>query len=85
MWFYMEKLSDLKKELLPEANNIKVDMRLTLDYPEDYWLLESVRRMVGNFASRQEVNSLFNKNPDLYKVNWFRNSEWQAGQQAKKI
>jgi spore coat polysaccharide biosynthesis protein SpsF (cytidylyltransferase family) len=60
-------------------------MRLTLDYEEDYWLLESVRRMVGNLASRDKVDRLFLSNPDLYKINWFRNDEWKAGQLSKKI
>jgi spore coat polysaccharide biosynthesis protein SpsF (cytidylyltransferase family) len=60
-------------------------MRLTLDYKEDYWLLESVRRILGNLASRDEVNQLFLSNPDMYKVNWFRNKEWQSVQFSKKI
>ncbi len=57
--------------------------RLTLDYEEDYWLLESVRRMSGNLATRQEINKLFLSNPDLYKINWFRNQEWRENQLIK--
>jgi spore coat polysaccharide biosynthesis protein SpsF (cytidylyltransferase family) len=59
-------------------------MRLTLDYEEDYWMLESVRRMLGNLTSRDKVDQLFLSNPDMYKINWFRNEEWQLAQVNKK-
>ncbi|NQU71018.1 MAG: hypothetical protein HQ514_10740, partial [Rhodospirillales bacterium] len=51
----------------------------------DYWLLVSVLRMVGALADRQTINDLFRANPDLYKINWFRNEQWAAGQQAKEV
>ena len=85
MWYYIEKISDLKTKILPETRKNISNMRLTLDYEEDYWLLESVRRMLGNLASRYEVDKLFLSNPDLYKINWFKNKEWKAGQLSKKI
>lgn len=84
MWYRLESIPDLRSLALPDATPFELKVRLTLDYPEDYWLLESVRRMVGNLASRQEINRLFASNPDLYKVNWFRNEEWKQGQLAKK-
>jgi len=28
---------------------------------------------------------LFLSNPDMYKINWFRNEEWKAGQLSKKV
>jgi spore coat polysaccharide biosynthesis protein SpsF len=85
MWHYIEKIPDLKTKMLPEIRKNIAKMRLTLDYKEDYWLLESVRRILGNLASRDEVNQLFLSNPDMYKVNWFRNKEWQSVQFSKKI
>jgi spore coat polysaccharide biosynthesis protein SpsF len=85
MWYHMEKIPDLKTKILSETRKNISNMRLTLDYEEDYWLLESVRRMVGNLASRDKVDRLFLSNPDLYKINWFRNDEWKAGQLSKKI
>lgn len=85
MWYYVDKVPDLKKTVLPESDPDPVRVRLTLDYPEDFWLMDSVRRMVGNFATRPEIDALFRRNPDLYLVNWFRNEEWAAGQAAKKI
>ena len=84
MWYLLEKVPGIRFQELPELGE-PLRVRLTLDYPEDYWLLESVRRMVGNLASREEIDSLFRSNPDLYKINWFRNQEWKASQEAKRI
>jgi spore coat polysaccharide biosynthesis protein SpsF len=85
MWYYVEKIPGLKSIVLPEEVKDSFKVRLTLDYEEDYWLLESVRRIVGNLAPRKEVNELFLCNPDLYLVNWFRNQEWKEAQLSKKI
>ena len=85
MWYYIDKIPNLKTKKLPETRKNISNMRLTLDYEEDYWLLESVRRMVGNFASMNQVDELFIVNPDLYKINWFKNDEWKVGQLSKKI
>ena len=85
MWYYIEKVPDLKTKILPETRRKISNMRLTLDYEEDYWLLESVRRILGNLASRDEVDKLFLSNSDMYKINWFKNEEWKAGQLSKKI
>lgn len=86
MWYFLEKLPNIKKTILSEIDtNIPEKLRLTLDYEEDYWLLESVRRILGNLASRKEVNQLFIDNPDMYKINWFRNDEWKEGQESKAI
>jgi spore coat polysaccharide biosynthesis protein SpsF len=85
MWYYIDKVPDLKKKLLEEIGFNPPRARLTLDYQEDYWMLESIRRMVGNLSSRDQVNNLFKRNPDLYLINWFRNQEWRDGQLEKKI
>ena len=58
------------------------NLRLTLDYEEDYWLLVFVLRLCGPFCTRKEIVDLFQKNPNLYLFNWFRNSEW-ADKQAE--
>lgn len=85
MWYYIEKISNLKMQVLPEDQPLPLNVRLTLDYEEDYWLLESLRRITGNLASRKEINQIFLTNPDFYKINWFRNEAWKAGQLSKKI
>jgi spore coat polysaccharide biosynthesis protein SpsF len=85
MWYHMEKIPNLRSAVLPEYQPVPIKVRLTLDYEEDYWMLESVRRIVGGLASRRDVNQLFLSNPDLYKINWFRNEAWKTGQLSKKI
>ncbi len=85
MWYFLEKISGLRSAVLPDSQSTPAKVRLTLDYPEDYWLLESVRRIVGNLAPREEINHLFVRNPDLHKINWFRNEEWKTAQLSKKI
>ena len=85
MWYYVAKAEGLRKIILPEQEPHPIRARLTLDYEEDYWLLQTVRRIVGNLAPRKDVDDLFLKNPDLYKINWFRNEEWKERQLAKKI
>ncbi len=85
MWYHVDKVVGLKKTVLPESRSNPIKVRLTLDYEQDYWLLESVRRIAGNLAPRELVDELFRRNPDLYNINWFRNDEWAAGQLAKKI
>jgi spore coat polysaccharide biosynthesis protein SpsF len=83
MWYYVEKVQGLRSVVLPDNPSTPSKLRLTLDYEEDYWLLESVRRIVGGLASRYEIDQLFLNNPDLYKVNWFRNIEWKSAQLDK--
>ena len=83
IWYFLEKVRSLKTVVLPNPNNNPLKVRLTLDYEEDYWLLESVRKIVGNLTTREAIDELFLKNPDLHKINWFRNEEWKEGQKNK--
>jgi spore coat polysaccharide biosynthesis protein SpsF len=85
MWHYIEKVLDLKSKVLPETRKNITNMRLTLDYEEDYWLLSSVLRILGNLTERDKVDRLFLTNPDMYKINWFRNDEWKSRQLSKTI
>ncbi len=85
MWYVLDKVKNIKKVILPEAEQKAFKVRLTLDYEEDFWLLESVRKIVGNLADRSSVDQLFIKNPDLHKINWFRNKEWELGQKEKSL
>ena len=75
----------MRSVVLDEQDIDLITIRLTLDYEEDYWLLATVQRIVGSLAPRKEIDELFRKNPDLYKINWFRNQEWKKKQLDKKI
>lgn len=85
MWYFLEKIKGIKMEILPETDDYRMNARLTLDYEEDYWLLASIVRILGNDATRQQINDLFLRNPDLIKLNLFRNDEWKKSQLLKKI
>lgn len=85
MWYYLEKVPGLKKMEMEEPDPDPVKVRLTLDYEEDYWLLATICRIAGHFAARSKIDELFRKNPDLYRINWFRNEAWKAGQLAKQV
>ena len=58
---------------------------MTLDYHEDYVLLEAVRLLAGNLASRAEIARLLARNPDLGRINAFRSAEWAANQKSRSL
>ena len=55
-------------------------IRLTLDYEEDYWLIASIVKILGSVPSREEIIELFKRNPDLHLLNFHRNLEWSKNQ-----
>ena len=84
MWYYLEKIESINMKILPDTRNTDLSIRLTLDYEEDYWLLSTVARILGDNDSRDAVDQLFIKNPDLRKINLFRNDQWKQLQMDKK-
>jgi len=85
MWYYLEKVGQIKMINLPETTNNNIKVRLTLDYKEDYWLLASIVRILGDNPARNEVMQLLLKNPDIAKINLFRNDEWKKAQLSKQL
>jgi spore coat polysaccharide biosynthesis protein SpsF len=85
MWSYVDKVANLRKATLPDPPDSVVSARLTLDYHEDYILLEAVRLLLGNLATRAEVCQLLEANPDLERINAFRTGEWSANQKSKSL
>ena len=77
MWSFIEKVPNVKISNL-DSKKIEIShpIRLTLDYAEDYWLMKSIERILGPYTSRKEIVNLFISNPDLYKINWFRNDDY---------
>ena len=77
--------SDSGIGILPDPATAVWPLRLTLDYPEDYHLILAVNRILGGYMTPwKAVEDLFIRNPDLHKINWFRNSEWKARQNDEK-
>jgi spore coat polysaccharide biosynthesis protein SpsF len=83
MWGFLEKVNGIKMTNLPETCKYGLKVRLTLDYEEDYWLLNSLARVLGSNVSRKEVCEFFLRNPDFSKINYFRNEEWKNAQILK--
>jgi len=81
LWNYLEAVEDRKSEILVQSKNFSsVNARLTLDYEEDYWLLSSICRILGNQATRKDVDDLLTANPNFKNINWFRNNQWKERQ-----
>lgn len=59
---------------------VEYNLRLTLDYEEDLWLLKTVIREIGPDARRADIIEFFQNNPGLRKINDFRNVEWKKRQ-----
>ena len=83
MWVFLEKVKNVKIFNLPENFQRPKKLRLTLDFEEDYHLLKFVQNILGSTVERKKVDDLFFNNPDLYKINWFRNSQWKESQNDK--
>jgi spore coat polysaccharide biosynthesis protein SpsF (cytidylyltransferase family) len=83
MWSYIEKVSDIKKTILSDPHENIIRDRMTLDYHEDYILLESIRLLIGEMGSREDLYNLLKNNPDLSRINAFRSEEWSQNQKRK--
>ena len=80
---FLKELKNLKIHNLQESVIRPSNVRLTLDYEEDYLLLKVIIQILGKNNSRDQIDNLFVTNPDLSKINWFRNVEWKAKQNLK--
>lgn len=85
MWSYVERLPGLRKAVLEDPPEHVIKARMTLDYHEDYVLLEAVRLLAGNLATRAQIGRLLAANPDIARINAFRTEEWSANQKAKSL
>ena len=84
IWPFLKKVDGMKMVALPDNHSYGFNVRLTLDYEEDYWLLSTIARILGNDVSRSEIKQLFLDNPDLKQINYFRNQQWKLEQNKKQ-
>jgi len=84
MWNFIEKVPSVRIGQLEghKKFNISLPIRLTLDYEEDYWLMRTMRRSLSLQPDRKEIIDFFVNNPDIYKINWFRNDDYKIALQA---
>ena len=69
-----------------DAELIRPDIRLTLDYPEDYGLFRQIFEklyMPGEVFSLKEVVTLFNNDPSLLDINKTVHEQYLKGIQSK--
>ena len=85
MWSYIEKVSEIKKTILSDPHENIIKDRMTLDYHEDYIVLEAIRLLIGNMGTREDLYSLLKNNPDLPRINTFRSEEWSKNQKKKEL
>lgn len=77
MWKIIEKVEGIRVAELKLDNDRMSRIRLTLDYEEDYHVLLAVLRILGPFALSGDIEGLFFRNPDLHRINWFRQGQWK--------
>ena len=77
---YFENIKHLiKSEKLKDVPNIyhKKNVRMTLDYFEDLeFFKEIIVGLSGKELSFQNINEYIDKNPNVIKINWFREQNW---------
>ena len=71
----------LKMQTLVTDRNEIENVRLTLDYPEDYILIRGLDLITKTMPSRADLRELLVNNPDLCLINRFRTVEWAINQQ----
>lgn len=62
------------------GDRIESKLRLTLDYPEDFWLIQTIVRKLGEFCNRTDILEYFSTRKGLTDVNYFRQEQWKSKQ-----
>ena len=77
---FIESSHHYSSSQIEEKEILNYQVRLTLDYEEDYWLISTIIRILGPNPSRKKIIELFKVNPDLHHINFFRNIDWSSRQ-----
>lgn len=73
-------------EYLPNnylTNTKFTQLRLTLDYPEDYELLQIIAKQFSYAACRVDIEEFLINSPELVKVNCMRNNDFMENKKAQ--
>lgn len=79
----IEKFLNIDKARIAQVEEIDYldyQIRLTLDYIEDYEILNFIYRELGPIPERTQIIEFFKKNPSIHKYNFFRNIQWKQKQ-----
>jgi spore coat polysaccharide biosynthesis protein SpsF (cytidylyltransferase family) len=58
------------------------EIRLTLDYYEDYLLIQVLHKLIGSFENRRAIDEIFVRNPDLFRINSNMSEVWKSRQRS---
>ncbi len=74
---------DANLYLLLLKKKIKFDFKPLYNKIWYYIMLNKIRSLVGNLASREQIHEILLNNPEISKINNFRNSQWLNNQRIK--
>lgn len=88
MWVYFTDTGLFKCEELENIPEkfIRQDIRMTLDYQEDYDFFNSILIKSGkkiSYLSLDEIVDIINNNPEIKDINFFRQQQWADNQKKK--
>lgn len=81
---FIKNLNLKKKKFGGTSYEIKSNIRLTLDYEEDYKLLRVLSNIFNYSSSRYKINRYLSKNRYLLDINFFLNKKWKSKQNSFK-
>ncbi len=84
----IERFINIKKFKIKKFKGMKYQLnkiRLTLDYMEDYIMLNLIRNNLGNYVSRKKINQFLKKNKQIVAINFFRNADWKKKQKKQLL
>ena len=90
MWVYFTETGLFKCETLENVpiKYIRSDVRMTLDYQEDFDFFNMVIEKSGKklaYLPLNEIVDIINKFPEIREINFFRQQQWSDNQKKKTV
>lgn len=88
MWVYFTETGLFQVEELENVPNkfYRSDIRMTLDYIEDFRFFHAVinkSKNIDSYLSLDEIIEIIDKNPFIKEINYFRQKQWADNQKIK--
>ena len=80
---FIKSKKNVHSKQIDEVQLLDYQIRLTLDYEEDFWMISTLSQILGLNPSREKIVNLLKKNPNLHLINFFRNSDWSIRQKSQ--
>jgi spore coat polysaccharide biosynthesis protein SpsF len=87
-WHKFVEESGLFKISINSSKKKKIcrpDIRLTVDYIEDFELAKGIYEKLDNEFSLEKIIDLIDKNPNLHKINQFAQDKWEKNFKKKSL